>query len=454
MSKQFQDELNEAYERSLDLAVSISKNIKKGRDHSLISQIKRNYLEFKGLQIKHVPTTNKIIEKKIFKSIGQASDILNNFSKSEAKAFMNKSIEESNLNIKFSRAGKGSLRYAENYPNEILNLNNSSEINNKPLPHVSLINGKIEMPLNLPYYKDYVLKSNEKEEEKIPVMDKIERCEESIKEFYKSLGGLELFCSSNPGIPWNNDKKILHKLYENPNNKASIIRGYNETLYGNKFRGRSTNTRFSMVHGKKNSVSKSSIDSSPVGVKASTPVPPFHLDFELAAIHETRPITVTPSFDEPEDILKRVSERFVKTKNEENIKLINIFKKVKKNRPWYLKQKGLLIMKDEDNYKNKLYTLRKFKNISRKVNSRQEKRLKKNKSQAKIYIKLLEYLSNKDNPTEFQVSFSNLVRHILEEGWILTKELISSISLNLTCEESNDISEMISIINNYDQANS
>ena len=446
MSKQFEEELDQAYEKSLDLALSISKATSKNRDHSLISQIKRNYQEFRDIQGKHVKNSRSIEVKSPSILVVRKSHI-STFSKSgQAKAFLSKSIEESNLNIKLSRAGKSSLRYAENYPQKITKFSKSCDKNSHPLPHVSLLNGKTELPLNLPFYKDYVLKSNEKVEEKNPVMEKIERCEESLKDFYKSINGLELFCSGNPGVPWNNDKKILHKLYENPNYKASIIRNYNDSLHGNnKFRARSTLSRLSLIY--KKTSSRSSIDSSPLG-KAPTPAGGFGRDKDLEEILELRPNTASV-YEDPESILERCSTRFINAKNEENEKLINIFKKIKKNRPWYLRQKGELIMHDDDHYKNKLYTLKKFDMFRKKINSRQEKRLEQNKLQAKIYIELLDVLVNEVSPSELEISFVNLIRHILEEGWVLSNELISGIVSRLSLQDSQQLTFLVSIIQNY-----
>ena len=73
-------------------------------------------------------------------------------------------------------------------------------------------------------------------------------------------------------------------------------------------------------------------------------------------------------------------------------------------------------MHDSEIYKNKLYTLSKFKNMNRKIHSKQEKRLKKNKSQAKIYLEILEHLNKKQNPSDLEVNFTLLIKNILEEG--------------------------------------
>lgn len=452
MSKEFQEELDQAYEKSLKLALAISKSGTKNRDQSLITHIRKNYQDFRDIQGKHIKQRQSVNIKVARPTLAKKSQA-SSFSKSEeAKAFLSKSIEESNLNIKLSRAGKSSLRYAENFPNKLLKFSKSNKPKS-PLPHVSLLNGKTEQPLDLPYYKEYLEKSPERLEEKNQTLEKIEKCEESLKNFYKSISGMELFCANNPGVPWNNDKKVLHKLFENPNYKGTILRLYNESLYGAKPKVKSNLSRLSLIY-KKHSGSRSSIDSTPFGRsntpiqsfgKPNTPIPSFGNEKGLVSIQEERPSTAVV-YDSPEIILQRCSDRFLNVKNEENMRLINIFKKIKKNRPWCLKQKGELIMHDSEVYKNKLYTFRKFEAMRKKINSRQEKRLKENKSQAKIYIHLLDQLIEEKAPSDLEIGFANLIRHILGEGWILSKELISAIEANLSPLESKELSLLISII--------
>ena len=408
MSKELQEELSEAYEKSLNLAVSLSKTIRKNHDLVLVNQIRKNYQEFKDLQGKH-KKNQKSLEYKQSPFVQISSTTKTDNKSPKIKSFLNKSIEESNQNIKFSKAGKSSLKHAEKYPIHNISLSKPLLSNNNPLPHVSLYNGKIENPLNLPGFKEFIQKSSENEDIKNPILEKIEKCEESLKDFERCINGLEVFCNSNPGVPWNNDKKVLYKLYDNPNYKASILRAYNDNLYGNKFRGKSNVSKNSLMQ-KNNSFSRSS-DSSQIINKNPANV----TDSKLSPIREIRPATANYR-ESPENILKRCSDRFIKVKNFENRKLVSIFEKIKQTRPWFLRQKGEFIMHDSEIYKNKLYTLSKFKNMNRKIHSKQEKRLKKNKSQAKIYLEILEHLNKKQNPSDLEVNFTLLIKNILEEG--------------------------------------
>lgn len=440
--KQFQDEINEVYEKSLHLAQCISSNLRKNhRDHGLITHIKRNYQEIRDLQSKH-KKNSKSVDYQLPKPHQIPKETIPLLPQTESKEFMNKSLEESNHNIKLSRSGKRTARYSENLSLDYASSYKNNHADEKPLPHVYLLSGKTEEPLDLPGYKNYAQKIEEKNDSKALVMEKIDKCEKSLRDFYKSLGGIELFCANNPGVPWNNDKKVLHRLHENPNYKASIIRAYNDSILGSKVKTRTTMSKISLG-GKKYNSSRTSLDSNTINYKSHTPAPA--MDRDLDSIAEERPATAV-MIDDPEVILDRCSKRFLNAKYSENQKLINIFTKLKKLRPWYLKKKTELIMHDSGSYRNKISTLHKFDSFKRKIDSQQEKRLKKSKSHAKIYTEMLDYLISRQEPKEIEVNFTNLIRKILGEGWNLTMELINSIFSNLSEDEVKDLDNLLNII--------
>ncbi|CAG9310316.1 unnamed protein product [Blepharisma stoltei] len=60
-------------------------------------------------------------------------------------------------------------------------------------------------------------------------LDHIELIENRLDEFKKELGGLTIFCEANPGVPWINDKPLLRKLFENPEERTTLLKKYNET---------------------------------------------------------------------------------------------------------------------------------------------------------------------------------------------------------------------------------
>lgn len=437
--KGFLNEQTEVYEKSLQIAKLLYVNEKsKKKDPTLVNKIKRSFRDFLNLQTHKVPTPhteNIKVQKSPSPTKGNTTPSL----VPSYKTCLNKSLEESNHNIKLSRAGKRNVRYSTREQPSLKTLN-PAELIEKPLPHVSLLDGKLSQPLNLPYFTEYNNLVEVKEEAQEAALEGIERCEKTLEGFYKSLGGLELFCSTNPGVPWNNDRKVLHKLYDNPGYKLSIIRNYNENLLGKKARG--TFSRMSLVQ-KRYTLSHSSFDSTPGGQRAGSP----NSESKLNAIQEfQRP--KTPSLDQPEIILDRCLTRFSQARTQESQKLVDIFSKLKKNRPWYLRQKWDFIMKDSEKYKNKLDTLMKFKKIKIEVNSRQEKRLTQNKDQAKIYTDLLEMMKNKENVKEIEVGFLNFIKQILEEGWLISKELISKVLKKLSKSDQEHLKPLIAFLAN------
>ena len=433
----FLSEQTEVYEKSLQIAKLLYSNEKnKKKDPALVNKIKRSFRDFLNLQTHKItePQTESI---KVQKSPSPTKGITAPSPIPSYKTCLNRSLEESNHNIKLSRAGKRNVRYSTKEQPSIKTLN-PTELFEKPLPHVSLLDGKLSKPLNLPYFTEYNNSAEVKEEAQDAALEGIERCEKTLENFYKSLGGMELFCSSNPGVPWNNDRKVLHKLYENPGYKLSIIRNYNENLLGRKARG--TFSRISLVQ-KRFTLSHSSFDSSPKGQRACSP----NSESKLNAISEFQRAK-TPSIDQPEIILDRCLTRFSVTRTQESQKLVDIFTKLKKNRPWYLRQKWDFIMKDSEKYKNKLDTLMKFKKIKIEVNSRQEKRLIQNKDQAKIYTELLEMMKNIENVKEIEVGFLNFIKQILEEGWLISKELITKVLKKLSKSDQENLKPILAYL--------
>lgn len=436
--KNFVNEQTEVYEKSLNIAKLLYLNGKrKKNDTSLVNKISRSFRDFLSQQTQKiaVPVEEKLV---VQKSVSPIKVKTVQSPAPSYKSCLKKSLQESNQNIKLSRAGKRNVRYSTKIQPSIRSLTPCEQLE-KPLPHVSILNGKLSQPLNLPYYSEYSHSIEIKEELKEAALEGVERCEKTLQNFYKSLGGLELFCSANPGVPWNNDRKVLHKLFDNPSYKLSIIRNYNDTLFGH--RNKNALSRMTSAQ-KRYTLSYSSLDSSPKAQRAASPTS----EPKLAAIEEVRRVK-TPSLAEPEIILDRCLSRFSHTRCQESQKFVDIFAKLKKTRPWYLRQKWDFIMKDSDKYKNKLDTLMKFKKIKREVDSRQEKRLSENKDQAKIYTELLEMMKNEENVKEIEVSFVNFLKSVLEEGWLISEELISRVLKQLGNEDQEGLKSILGYLN-------
>ncbi|CAG9321064.1 unnamed protein product [Blepharisma stoltei] len=59
-------------------------------------------------------------------------------------------------------------------------------------------------------------------------LDQMDNIEGRLKDFRKEMHGLSIFCEANPGVPWNNDKVFLRKLYESPEERKEMLKKYNE----------------------------------------------------------------------------------------------------------------------------------------------------------------------------------------------------------------------------------
>ena len=158
--------------------------------------------------------------------------------KNSGKDKLHISLEERNRYVSGSKAGK-LIKYAEIGPGILEKIKTNSSIYSENLPksplndksstitHVSIRTGKVKAPLELPSFKDYAISERLKDPKDV-AFEKINKCSKHIDEFSKELDGLEMFVSANPGVRWNNDKKLLLRLQAFPKQAHLIIKAYND----------------------------------------------------------------------------------------------------------------------------------------------------------------------------------------------------------------------------------
>ena len=242
------DQLSDTYQKTLDLAKNISKNRYQyfdddiHKDHiRFIKSVAKGCREFKELNKRYSSLKSKQIleqdspqEKKPI--INRSSRIQ---SKRSGKLSLNNMVEESYRLACKTKTGKGGIRHLTPSPTPTLEKlkNNksvyteSSDSDDKPLAYFSLVNGKTE-EIELPSFKECIKGNKRIDSQSEIALEKIRRCKQKLDNFEKKINGLEIFCKYNPGVMWNQDKKMLLKLGSNPSNKMSLLRAYNERQIG------------------------------------------------------------------------------------------------------------------------------------------------------------------------------------------------------------------------------
>ena len=444
VEENFVETLQNAYDKTLRLAVGIAQNkaiiLKSsinGSDLKFVKRIEKECKEFKELSDKRAKKSRlEVITESTLpnsKLKYHSRDLM--LPKNSGKARLNISLEERKKFVSGSKAGKPVV-YSEIGPNilEKLKTNTSifSEENNKTvgserlstLPHVSMLTGKLRPALELSSFKEYV-KFERSKEPKDVAFEKITQCSQHLVEFEKEMSGLEIFVNGNPGVRWNNDKSILLRLNAFPNQKVMIIKAYNDQNARNrthKLTKNSTKERNEyMVRGDK--------------FLSKTPNPKSMAEYYFPEKKRT---------EDAATVVRRCYSRFNNARERQNKKLISILDSLSLTRSVNLKQKAVYIMNDKEKFKDKSYSIQKMENIKKKIDAEQEIRLNKSKEQAIIYDRLMEFLKKKPNgPCDVEINFVEVLKEILEEGWYIDDSLILKIIDATPPEDINDLTPLL-----------
>lgn len=139
---------------------------------------------------------------------------------------------------------------------------------------------------------------------------------------------------------------------------------------------------------------------------------------------------------EAEGGLEESLRDFYRSKAVENRKLTDILDKISKDRPYSIKEKIALIQDDKEKYKNKHHSIEKFNDFRETIEHKKRKRQHRNFSQALGYFEILDdFKRRRYEPSNPELLLLELWRRIIETGWVLTKTEVEEMSSILTEEE-------------------
>ncbi|OMJ93854.1 hypothetical protein SteCoe_3043 [Stentor coeruleus] len=436
-------QLSETYQKTLDLAKSISKNRYQyfeddlNKDHiKFLKNISRGYKEFKELDTKFSKTNSKpevLLPSKTEERVLPTNKI-RSIAKKSGKLTLGSLIDESYRLACRTRTGKGGIRHLTPSPSPIverlkqskLNYTEISDSEEKPLAYVSLLSGKTE-EIELPSFKECIKGNKRIDSDSEMALKKIDNCRLRLDNFEKEINGLEIFCKYNPGVYWNNDKKLLLKLSSNAANKHTLIKAYNEKNFAG------SSEEFMKLRKHKRQTSKS---------------PSKNLSIQMPEISERRSKSTLQKLSKQKGFLMaNCFDSFRKAKLEVNTKTMQILAKLKAERPDYLRQKAALIISDSEKYRGKIHSFQRLEKFKKSVEKNRYSNIIKCKSQVKVYTKLLDYLKKyKGMPSQTLIGFVEAIKEQLEGGWSLSKENIDEIIEIYNEQELNELKEVIKIV--------
>jgi hypothetical protein len=337
------------------------------------------------------------------------------------------SIKEINERVKLSRAGKrtiGSFMGQDaGSPSIVTNLKNLSsswqgnprhcryfhvnfdQIDEKPQPYVPLNTGKIEDPLKLPTFNEflkakgaeYVVRKGNDE-----LLFRIQKATEKISKLKETL---ELRFLTFTGMD-EKKKRIKPRI-------GSI---------GQKVENVEVNLK--KTHDLKKELNQ------------YFEIPSVYTSKKIKPLINTPHSNSTSLSIEAEEGLEESLRDFYRIKALENKKLSDILEKLSKDRPNSIREKVSLIQEDKERYKNKNHSIEKFNEFREKVEEKKRSRQHLNLTQALAYLEVLEsFKKQKHEPSEAELLILELWRRIMESGWVISSKEAGLITNVLTEDE-------------------
>ena len=366
-----------------------------------------------------------------FNSSGIKPEIVLDVPGYQVKRRLSLSIKEINHRVKLSRAGKRSVGVYVNEYNSTtplskdLNALNSSTIHyssstrhkhiefneEKPQPYVSLTNGKIEDPITLPTFQEFLEAKGDEfiaRKGKDELLFRIVKATEQINKLEETL----------------NQKLISLKNQEEKKNsykRSSILTGFKGS-YKRNTESTKTDKKTDLRSIMNQYYKMPTYYSSPQSNKGSTPKSPNRRHISLTS--------------EAEEMLDESIRCFYKSKAVENKKLTDILEKLAFDRPYSLNKKFQLIQKDKEKYKNKHHSIEKFNNFREKIEKEKREQQYRTYEQALVYLEILdEFKRKKYEPSETELLILELWKRMVESGWVVTQKDFADIISILNTEE-------------------
>ena len=394
--------------------LNINKEIK---DLSILSNTKpRRIVEEKpSTSIKRPPKQKKEI---VFDSTGKA-----------VKRKLSLSLNEVNQRVIRSRAGKKSLgdyitEEAQSSPitKELSTLHtfancsspsrffHSRPTEEKPSPYISLTNGRIEDPITLPTFTEFlegsgggnvVRKGAEDLKYRIQkATDQIDRLNDALDQKLISL-----------------KKQASPMVYHKRGSMLVESKSYKrDSTVGQ------TNNQGDLRSIMNQYYKMPKYYSTPKASKERTLSTPNSLQVTLNT--------------DPEESLGDTIKSFYKSKAVENRKLTDILDKIAVERPYYMQKKIELIQKDHEKFKNRLHSIEKFNGFRGRVEASKRKKQYRNYEQGLMYLEILdEFKRKKYEPSDCELLVLGIWKRLVESGWPITSLEFSEILSTLTHEE-------------------
>ena len=291
------------------------------------------------------------------------------------------SIKNVNQRVKMSRAGKRTVR--QSLDDEFLPFNKSFDKTlssrshtpkPKSLPYVSLTTGKLENPVTLPNFSEYL--------------------ETKGSNYLKMKFNDELICRFNKATT------RVTKFNEEFDAKAST---FIKSLEDRNRRG----TMFKKPSNQ-NFNDGPSIKKRSVVIKGLI----FDLNSNIKKKNHKDNFSNTKNLS---------IQGFNTAKKNENQKLLDIINKMDLERPSILRQKVNLIQNDHEKYKNNLHSLKKFEKFRLTVESNRRKRQNVNSKQGAAYMNIIEnFRSERHKPSLGELEILEFWKEMVECGWVIT----------------------------------
>jgi hypothetical protein len=139
---------------------------------------------------------------------------------------------------------------------------------------------------------------------------------------------------------------------------------------------------------------------------------------------------------EAEGGLEESLRNFYRSKAIENKKLSDILDKILVDRPYSIKEKLFLIQDDKQKYKNKHHSIEKFNEFRETIEHKKREKQYKSFQQAIAYLEILdEFKRKKHEPCDSELLLLELWKRMIEGGWVVTKEELAEMSSVLSYEE-------------------
>ena len=374
----------------------------------------KNFCSLSKTKDKQIEIFKKIDSKSIVKH-NQTVDLRSEFTSNRVKKGLSICIKEVNHRVKLSKAGKASVAKCmsakraclTSYDHPSLASESSPKhffteaFDDKPQPYVCLTNGKIEDPISLPTFDEFLLSKGEEfnvKRGKDELFYRIDKATEQITRFKEHLQSKSFGRSTEEKLKLTNQSsKKAKKEEENPKvGKKNDLKAL-------------MNQYFNMP----------SLYDSPKLAKRQSSANPSYRSSTLNS--------------EAEDALEVTLRTFNKTKAVENRKILDILDKIRVDRPKVMKQKILLIQSDREKYKNKHRSIEKFKHFRELIEKSKREDQFKIYQQGLVYLEILdEFKRRRHKPLQAELLVLGLWKRILESGCVVTRSEFEEILSILT----------------------